>query len=106
MTNNDVLSEMDNAAEETTNRTGATIFIKIVNAGTNSNIEDVELEPANQLGQVAKAYGLDINIDFTAPLTFYNKRTGESTSKLEMTLKAFGICDGDTLLISDTGTVA
>ena len=83
---------------------GEDIFkIDLVNKCSGATYSKAAVYGGNTLGQITKEYGDDIGLNIKQKLVYENKRTGQATSDSSETVKGFGLCDEDVLLITDSG---
>lgn len=106
---NEVDTMLQNKAAETAQEASDKPFNIIIHNRISDHKAEVLVLGANTLGQVVQGYGAKIGLKTeNNKFNFYNlngtnKRT---TSDLNETIAGFGIGPGDTLGISDEGSVA
>ena len=83
------------------------IEINITNMSSGATFPCVRAYGDNTLGQIFAEYAKDIGINPDEKrIVFTNKRTNQSTSDKDMTVRKFGLINGDVLNVQDDLTVA
>ena len=83
------------------------IEINITNMSSGATFPSVRAYGDNTLGQIFAEYANDIGISPNEKrIIFTNKRTNQSTIDKNMTVREFGLINGDVLNVQDDSTVA
>ena len=98
MNNNEITNALENEERK--------ITIILFNKVTGTTLPDVDCYPENTLKQLFDEYYENLGVDkSSSKINYRNKRTGELTTDGSMSVKAFHLEEGDTLMITDDSTV-